>query len=67
MSEQPNTECCICGSPINAGSYPPCCSEDCESEWMLETGMNAGLVETVKVGERCGHTIESFVKAINDL
>lgn len=35
MTDQPATECVICGGYISAGTEPPVCSESCDFE--LET------------------------------
>ena len=37
MTDNPETRCAVCGSHINAGSYPPVCSERCRLEWEIET------------------------------
>ena len=36
MTEQPATECIMCGGRINAGTYPPFCCDDCEETFNIE-------------------------------
>jgi predicted nucleic acid-binding Zn ribbon protein len=35
-NDQPATECIICGRHINAGTYPPFCSKECQEEYQFE-------------------------------
>lgn len=48
MTEQPMTECVVCGGHIIAGSYPPVCSGDCRLEWDIETEFNRWVREEIK-------------------
>jgi len=41
MTEQPATECIMCNSRINAGTYPPFCCKDCEDSFEIEAEYNA--------------------------
>lgn len=40
MTEQPATECVICGGHIPAGKYPPVCGDACRNEYNIEVDFN---------------------------
>ena len=49
------TECVVCGNYINAGAYPPVCSENCRADWDIEVAFHRWAKD--KEGRVNGHKI----------
>lgn len=46
------TECIVCKSHINAGSYPPVCSDSCKKEWLLECEFSTWAEKQIVLEEK---------------